>query len=335
MFLLKKIKISICTLIIFFYAFQLKAQVRIGLWEPSINLNYVERKFFLNLQDEINEIDDDKNGVIDDTFGAIFTTDAKLAGKSCLLSDTDQNNLTEHGRVVYRILSKSLTNFKMVHVGFTPLTQYLRESGILDFTIEQRKSNLEKEYVYYKKFASKTVNYFIKQKVQIVNMSFGTSATIFAENNTNLGNTEGERKEIAKVWMENFLQSFKKAFESAPDILFVVAAGNDGEDMDSAYDVPGLIDLPNVICVGALNQKCVPADFTNTGKRVDVYAIGDQVELLDEANSLQHYSGTSIAVPVVTNAAAKILQKEKNLSAKNLKKALINEYQKNNKCFCK
>ncbi|MBK7884751.1 MAG: S8 family serine peptidase [Chitinophagaceae bacterium] len=178
------------------------------------------------------------------------------------------------------------------------------------------------------------MNYFIKQKVRIVNMSFGTSASIFAENNLNLGNTLDERKEVAKVWMENFVQSFKKAFEAAPYILFVIASGNDGEDMDSAYDVPGLVDLPNVVCVGALNHQCAPADFTNTGKRIDVYALGD-IKLLDETNSLQHYLGTSIAVPRVTNAAAKILQKNKKLSAEKLKKILIHDYNKNNRIFCK
>ena len=135
--------------------------------------------------------------------------------------------------------------------------------------------------------------------------------------------------------MNIFLQSFENAFLASPGILFIVAAGNDGENMDTAYDVPGLVDLPNVICVGALNQQCQPAEFSNTGKRIDVWALGDEITIKTKDGYKKNYSGTSLAVPIITNAAIKILQKNKNLSAAAVKKILIEQYNKNNRIFCK
>lgn len=310
------------------------AQIRVGLWEPAINVTKKEKSIFINPKEIQNGIDDDENGIIDDVAGTFFTTKGKLAGKS-FLHDTVNTNLTEHGWAVYQVLSKGIADFKIAHAGFTPLTQHLRETGILNLSVEERKSNLAKEYKYFRNFVMQTNSYFIKQDVQIVNMSFGTSASIFAENNLNLGNTEEERKNAAKLWMNIFLQSFENAFLASPGILFIVAAGNDGENMDTAYDVPGLVDLPNVICVGALNQQCQPAEFSNTGKRIDVWALGDEITIKTKDGYKKNYSGTSLAVPIITNAAIKILQKNKNLSAAAVKKILIEQYNKNNRIFCK
>ena len=332
----KNIHINISLLVIFILSINIAhAQIRIGLWEPAINLTEKQKSVFLNPKEKINNIDDDGNGIVDDIFGVSFTDSGYLAGEKNWAHNKQQNNLTEHGWAVYQILSKSLTNFKIVHAGFTPLTQHLKETGILNLSTQERKNNLAAEYEYYKNFAAQTVAYFIKQKVQIVNMSFGTSATIFAENNLNLGNTDEERKNAAKLWMQQFLQSFTNAFATAPNILFIVAAGNDGENMDSAYDVPGLVDLPNVICVGALNQQCQPAEFSNNGKRIDIWAIGEEVTIKNEKGNKKKYSGTSIAVPAITNAATKILQKNKHISAAAVKKILIHQYKKNNNIFCK
>jgi subtilisin family serine protease len=311
------------------------AQIRIGLWEPAINVTTKQKSIFINPKEKVNGIDDDKNGVIDDVAGVSFTKSGQLEGKINFLQHTQQNNLTQHGWAVYQVLSKGLSNFKIVHAGFTPLTQHLKETGALDLSVEERKNNLANEYDYYKKFAIQTVAYFLKQKVRVVNMSFGTSASIFADNNLNLENTDTDRKSAAKVWMQQFLQSFTEAFSKAPEILFIVAAGNDGEDMEAAYDVPGLADLPNVICVGALNQQCQPAGFSNTGKRIDVYGIGEDIKIKDATGKIEKYSGTSVAVPIITNAAAKIWQKNKNLSAAAIKKILKDQYKKSHTIFCK
>ncbi|RZK06341.1 MAG: hypothetical protein EOO43_21825, partial [Flavobacterium sp.] len=63
-------------------------------------------------------------------------------------------------------------------------------------------------------------------------MSFGNSALIFAENNQNLGYNDTERLKAAQEWMRHFQQAFDNAFKGAPEILFIVAAGNDEMDIN-------------------------------------------------------------------------------------------------------
>ena len=63
--------------------------------------------------------------------------------------------------------------------------------------------------------------------------------------------------------------------------LFVAAAGNGGEDLDDpAGDalLPGLIDLPNVLAVAALDQYGRLASFSNYGAAtVDLAAPGTNI----------------------------------------------------------
>ncbi len=338
-FLLQNIRRVIVVLALLIFPFVIPAQVHIGLWEPDIFLSASQKKFFVNPLEKNNHIDDDKNGMVDDVWGAVFTDSGQLVGKKNLVGNKhpdESNDINlQHGWAVCQVLTRSLSNIKIIHAGFTPLTQHLKNTGILDLSVHDRKNNLDDEYTYYKNFAVLTVKYFAQQKVSIVNMSFGTSASIFAENNINLGNNEEERKATAKIWMEHFLQSFKEAFALAPHILFVVAAGNDGEDMEEAFDVPGLANLPNVICVGALGKNCQPANFTNTGNRIDVFAKGENIIITDINGNRQALSGTSLAVPFVTNTAVKMIQKNKNITAVKLKQALIEKYKKNKNFFCK
>ena len=129
------------------------AQIRVGLWEPAINVTKKEKSIFINPKEIQNGIDDDENGIIDDVAGTFFTTKGKLAGKS-FLHDTVNTNLTEHGWAVYQVLSKGIADFKIAHAGFTPLTQHLRETGILNLSVEERKSNLAKEYKYFRNFVT-------------------------------------------------------------------------------------------------------------------------------------------------------------------------------------
>ncbi len=124
--------------------------------------------------------------------------------------------------------------------------------------------------------------WFKKQKVWVVNVSFGTSATTFAENNQNFGNTSAECFAAARTWMLHFKASFDRAFRSAPEILFVIAAGNDEENMEKSIDVPALVNLPNVMCVGAL-RKDGKRTISNFGKRIDVYLPAENVVWMDTA----------------------------------------------------
>ena len=270
-----------------FFITDLKSQIKVGLWEPYYKGKTEKSVFFngKNLED--------------------FSGDAD-----------------EHGMAVGYVLNQNLEDkIKLYHAGFTPTTRYLRESGILLMSIEERKKNLTKEHEYCKRFAIETVAWFKKQKVKVVNMSFGNSATIFAENNLNLGNNVAERLAVAEDWMRKFQQSFDEAFKSAPDILFVVAAGNDELDMQESFDVPGLSEEPNVICIGALDKKGLKR-ISNYGKQIDIYVIAEDVEWIDSKRQKHYDSGTSLAVPQITRKAIFQLIKTPKISSINLKKMI-------------
>jgi subtilisin family serine protease len=88
----------------------------------------------------------------------------------------------------------------------------------------------------------------------------------------------------------------RRALATAPRTLFVVAAGNEGLDLDQ----PGLdrdpctAPLPNVVCVGALGADGERAPFSNFGPRsVDAWAPG---------------AGTSFAAPRIAAVAAALVR---------------------------
>lgn len=96
------------------------------------------------------------------------------------------------------------------------------------------------------------------------------------------------------------------------ETLFVVAAGNDGDDFTAVCDLrPACIDLPNVISVAALDEDYTllrgNAGGTNYGSRVHVAAPGSDVLSLVNGNYLGLLSGTSQAAPQVA-AVASILR---------------------------
>ena len=123
----------------------------------------------------------------------------------------------------------------------------------------------------------------------------------------NIGKTPDERKKIARDYFDIQKNSLTKAFESAPGILFVTAAGNSNENASFIEDIPAGISLPNLITVGAVDKSGDEASFTSYGPTVVVDANGYQVESVIPGGDRLAESGTSMASPQVTNLAAKIL----------------------------
>lgn len=72
--------------------------------------------------------------------------------------------------------------------------------------------------------------------------------------------------------------AIEAAIAAHPDTLYVVAAGNDGADVDDAPQFPCALPLGNVICVAAIDQLGALAGFSNFGAAsVDVGAPGTAI----------------------------------------------------------
>ncbi len=102
--------------------------------------------------------------------------------------------------------------------------------------------------------------------------------------------------------------------KDASGILFVAAAGNSNSDAAFDEDVPGGIDLPNILTVGAVDQSGEETSFSSFGPNVDVHANGFEVESFLPGGERMKYSGTSMASPNVANLAAKLIAIEPKLT---------------------
>jgi subtilisin family serine protease len=159
------------------------------------------------------------------------------------------------------------------------------------------------------KNAQASVDFFKQQGVRVVNMSWGGSVKDFEDalELCHMGKTPDERKAIARDYFDIQKNALTSAFASAPDILFVTAAGNSNQDASFVEDIPAGIVLPNLLTVGAVDKAGDEASFTSYGPTVKVHANGYQVVSVIPGGEKLAESGTSMASPQVVNLAAKIL----------------------------
>jgi subtilisin family serine protease len=153
------------------------------------------------------------------------------------------------------------------------------------------------------------VDFMKKNDVRVVNMSWGGSVKGFEEDLElcGIGQTPDERKAIAREYFDTQKNALTKAMASAPEILFVAAAGNANQDSSFAEAIPAGISLPNLLTVGAVDKAGDEASFTSYGPTVVVHANGYQVESVIPGGDKLAESGTSMASPQVANLAGKVL----------------------------
>lgn len=153
------------------------------------------------------------------------------------------------------------------------------------------------------------VRWFRDHGIRVVNMSWGGGPAGYetALEANGVGTDAEDRKAIARRLFDIDRAGLLKTLQSAPEILFVAAAGNSNSDNGFDEDIPSSFELPNLITVGAVDQAGDPASFTSYGKTVRVYANGYQIESVVPGGTRLRLSGTSMAAPAVVNLAAKIL----------------------------
>ena len=153
------------------------------------------------------------------------------------------------------------------------------------------------------------VNFFKRNQVRVVNMSWGGTVKDVEDGleKCAIGKDIEERKKTAREWFEVEKSGLEKAMRSAPEILFVTAAGNSNGDSTFNEAIPASLKLPNLLTVGAVDKAGDEASFTSYGPTVVVDANGYEVESYIPGGDRLKMSGTSMASPNVANLAAKIL----------------------------
>jgi len=159
-------------------------------------------------------------------------------------------------------------------------------------------------------------DYFRAHNVRVVNISWGDDAAEFEQWLAKTGSEKDQaaRRETALAIFKIWREAIENAIRSAPNALFVCAAGNSNSDTGFMQQVPVSLHLPNLIAVGAVDQAGEETSFTSYGKSVTVDANGYQVESYVPGGTKVKWSGTSMASPNVVNLAAKLIALEPSLT---------------------
>jgi subtilisin family serine protease len=171
--------------------------------------------------------------------------------------------------------------------------------------------------------AYEIVDYFKQNGVRVVNMSWGgsVSGVESALERNGVGDSPEERKALARKIFDIQLNALRDAMASAPEILFIAAAGNSDNDNEFDEFIPSSIDLPNLMTVAAVDQAGEEASFTTLGK-VDVHANGFEVDSYVPGGDRLKFSGTSMAAPNVANLAGKLLALDPSLDVATLRELI-------------
>jgi thermitase len=144
------------------------------------------------------------------------------------------------------------------------------------------------------------IDYAVHQGARIVNCSFGSS-----------------KKSSA-------LQD-EVDYAKSKNVLLVVAAGNNGDNIDAKPIYPASLPEGNILTVAATTSTGALASFSNFGKSgVDLGAPGDRIFSTYPTSTYKTLSGTSMAAPLVAAAAAMLRAKDSSLGYADIKNALRN-----------
>ncbi|RYZ84393.1 MAG: alkaline serine protease, partial [Proteobacteria bacterium] len=122
------------------------------------------------------------------------------------------------------------------------------------------------------------------------------------------------------------MASLKNAFQelNQKGILVVVAAGNEGVDIDYNPDFPAAFNMPNQLTVAASNSNDFMPSWSNRGFGL-VHLAAPGVDILSTItqNRVGFMDGTSMAAPFVSGAAALLWSARPTATVGDIKAALL------------
>jgi subtilisin family serine protease len=117
-----------------------------------------------------------------------------------------------------------------------------------------------------------------------------------------------------------------EAAQKNDQILFVVSAGNDGTNIDKSEKptYPRHLNYANFITVAnVLDNNQLSSDSNYGPNTVEIAARGTQIRSTIPNGKYAEYSGTSMAAPQITRAAARMLNENPNLTSQQLIQILM------------
>ncbi|MEH0154622.1 S8 family serine peptidase [Limibacter armeniacum] len=221
--------------------------------------------------DEVNGIDDDGNGYVDDFYGwspAYNDNRTFSSGRS-------------HGTHVAGIIGAVSNN----GVGISGVAQHVKMLSVMIFDANGSATSADiiEAYDYISTLLDSGIN------IVAVNQSWGGS--MYFSNSTLTSFIE--------------LMTGYALDHDEHEAVWVIAAGNSGLDRDnqSYYSYPVNINAPNIITVGSSTYIESLSGFSDFGlANVDLAAPGHSILSTIPADSYGYKSGTSMAAPTVTGA---------------------------------
>ena len=172
--------------------------------------------------------------------------------------------------------------------------------------------------------------YGVTQNVRIMGVKFldsqGSGSLADAVKAIDWATEHGSKIQSNSWGGGGFSDAMKDSIKRACDkgVLFVAAAGNESNDNDASPSYPASYDLPCVVSVAAMNNVEELSYFSNFGKKsVHLAAPGENIYSTVAGGGFDTYSGTSMATPHVSGAAALLWGHEPSLTNIQVKERLM------------
>ncbi|WP_038030516.1 S8 family serine peptidase [Thermonema rossianum] len=249
-----------------------------------------------------NNIDDDGNGYVDDTYGIAFNDYYWLipfvSNKKGIEYSYGVKN-TSHGAYVANTLVTVNPNVRLVFAEI-PLYEYILDQYELRTLLRQQPQKAANLFC---DAFERSVHYMDSLGVKIIPIAWIWNLSFFKRF---FGNSISENCYVE--WLKVFRARMDKIIAGHPHILFLMAAGNDSQDTRRNLTMHSMIKYPNALTVGARDRNCQNrAYFSNYGPLVDVWAAGyitldfsSKSRWLDK----EEFWGTSAATPIAAAWAA-------------------------------